>query len=114
MPRYCFQLRVNPERLDEYVDRHSPVWPEMLRALEASGWRNYSLFVRPDGLLIGYVESDDLDAAQAAMADTEVNARWQASMAPFFADLDTTPDRGLVLLREVFHLEDQLAALGER
>ena len=43
-----------------------------------TGWRNYSLFLRDDGLLIGYVEADDLQAAQAAMAATEVNARWQA------------------------------------
>jgi len=111
MRRYCFELHVSPERLDEYKRRHNPVWPEMLRALKESGWHNYSLFMRPDGLLIGYVESDDLDAAQAAMELTDVNARWQASMAPFFAGLDTTPDRGLVLLEEVFNLEDQLAAV---
>lgn len=112
MARYCFELHVDPARLDQYKDRHNPVWPEMLRALADAGWRNYSLFLRPDGLLIGYVESDDLDAAQAAMEATEVNERWQASMAPFFAGLDTTPDRGLVLLEEVFNLEDQLAALA--
>ena len=42
------------------------------------------------------------------MAGTEVNARWQAEMAPFFAGLEGAPDEGLVLLEEVFHLEDQL------
>lgn len=108
MPRYCFELHVDPARLPEYKQRHNPVWPEMARALKDAGWNNYSLFVRPDGMLIGYVESDDLDASQARMEATEVNARWQESMKPFFAGLDTTPDRGLVLLEEVFHLEDQL------
>jgi L-rhamnose mutarotase len=84
----------------------------MLRALAETGWRNYSLFLHDDGLLVGYVETDDLAAAQAAMADTEVNARWQAEMAPFFAGLDGRgPDEGFVLLEEVFNLEDQLAAL---
>ncbi len=68
MARYCFQLQVRPDRLDEYKQRHRTVWPEMLQALAATGWRNYSLFARPDGLLIGYVEADDLTAAQAAMA----------------------------------------------
>lgn len=109
MKRYCFELHVDPAVADEYKARHAAVWPEMLRALKASGWNNYSLFMRPDGLLIGYVESDDLDAAQAAMELTEVNAKWQESMKPFFGDLDTTPDRGLVLLEEVFNLEEQLA-----
>ena len=107
--RYCFELHVRPDRLDEYKERHASVWPDMLQALKASGWHNYSLFLRPDGLLIGYVESDDLAAAQEAMGKTEVNARWQAEMGEFFADLDVAPDEGLVLLEEVFNLEDQLA-----
>src|SRR5690349_1184480 len=103
MPRYCFQLQVRPDRLEEYADRHRAVWPDMLEALHHTGWRNYSLFLREDGLLIGYVEADDLAAAQEAMAATEVNARWQAEMAPYFVDLEGAPDEGFVLLREVFH-----------
>jgi len=109
MPRYCFQLQVKPERIAEYRQRHVAVWPDMLQALHETGWHNYTLFLRPDGLLIGYVESPDLTAAQAAMDATEVNARWQAEMAEFFDDLDVPPDQGFLLLEEVFHLEDQLA-----
>ena len=110
MARYCFQLQVRPERLDEYKARHRAVWPEMLAALRDTGWRNYSLFLRDDGLLVGYVEADDLAAAQAGMAATEVNAWWQAEMAPFFTGLSGRgPDEGFLLLEEVFHLEDQLS-----
>ena len=96
MARYCFQLQVRPDRIHDYKARHQAVWPEMLRALKDNGWHNYSLFLRPDGLLIGYVESDSIEAAQAGMAATEVNARWQAEMAEFFVDLgDARPDTGL-------------------
>jgi L-rhamnose mutarotase len=109
MPRYCFTLQVRPDLIDEYAERHRAVWPEMLAALEETGWRNYSLFLREDGLLVGYVESDDLAAARAAMARTEVNARWQAQMAPYFQDLEGDPDQGFVPLREVFNLDDQRA-----
>lgn len=108
--RVCFQLQVKPERITEYRARHAAVWPEMLRALKATGWHNYSLFVRDDGLLIGYLETADLAAAQAGMAATEVNARWQAEMGEFFVDLDAAPDEGFLQLTEVFNLEDQLAA----
>jgi L-rhamnose mutarotase len=109
--RYCFLLRVRPDRMDEYRRRHQAVWPEMLEALWDTGWRNYSLFLHDDGLLVGYVEADDLQASLAAMARTEVNARWQAQMAPFFVGLDGAgPDEGLTLLEEVFNLEDQLRA----
>jgi len=110
--RVCFQLQVRPERMAEYRRRHSAVWPEMLQALKRTGWNNYSLFIRGDGLLIGYVETPDLAAAQRGMAATEVNARWQAGMSDFFVDLDGDPDTGFTALTEIFHLEDQLAAHG--
>jgi len=106
--RYCFQLQVRPDRMAEYVARHQAVWPEMQDALRATGWRNYSLFLRDDGLLIGYVEADDLEASQAAMAKTSVNTRWQAEMAEFFTGIDgRPPDEGFLLLTEVFHLPEE-------
>ena len=109
--RVCFQLQVRPERITEYRERHAAVWPEMLRALKDTGWLNYSLFLRTDGLLIGYLETPDLGAAQAGMAATDVNSRWQSRMGEFFVDLDGTPDAGFVQLVEIFNLDDQLAAL---
>ena len=105
MRRVCFLLKVRSDRIEEYRARHEAVWPDMLAALRETGWRNYSLFLRPDGLLVGYFETDDLDAALAGMAATDVNARWQAEMAPFFEGLDGAPDEGIVPLTEVFHLD---------
>jgi len=104
--RVCFLLKVRPDRLDEYVERHAAVWPEMLDALSRTGWTNYSLFLRPDGLLVGYFETPDLQAALDGMSATEVNGRWQAEMAPFFESLDgKRPDEAFLTLREVFHLD---------
>ncbi len=110
MPRYCLLGRVDPAHLDQYRERHRAVWPELLRALAGAGWRNYSLFLRDDGLLIGYAEADDLAAAQERVARTEVNTRWQASMSELFADLEgAAPDDSWELVPEVFNLEEQLA-----
>jgi len=103
--RVCFLLKVRRDRLAEYRERHRDVWPEMREALSRTGWHNYSLFLRDDGLLVGYLETEDFEAAKKAMAETEVNARWQAEMAPFFEDLDGRPDEGMVALTEVFHLD---------
>ena len=105
MERVCFQVQVRADRLDEYRERHRAVWPEMLAALSEADWRNYSLFLRPDGLLIGYLETDDFDAARRAMEQTDVNARWQAEMAGFFQLPDgKRPDTGLERLEEIFYL----------
>jgi L-rhamnose mutarotase len=110
--RVCFTLQVRPDRLDEYKRRHAQVWPDMLLALQRTGWHDYSLFLRPDGLLVGYLVADDFTAAQAAMQDEEVNHRWQTDMAPFFAGLDGgAPDTGMTVLEEIFNLDAQLEAL---
>jgi L-rhamnose mutarotase len=106
LPRVCFQLQVKPDRMAEYRERHEHVWPEMREALSATGWRNYSLFLSPTGMLIGYLECDDFEASRRAMEATEVNARWQAEMGQYFQDLEgRRPDEGLLVLEEVFHLE---------
>jgi L-rhamnose mutarotase len=103
--RICFRLHIHPEKRDEYVRRHAHVWPEMQEALRSAGWHNYSLFLGDDGTLIGYLECEDFGAAQAAMAATEVNARWQSEMAEFFSRLDGgPPDEGIHPETEIFHL----------
>ena len=111
MRRVCFILRVKPDRLAEYRERHAAVWPDMLRALRDAGWHDYSLFLHDDGLLVGHFRTEDLAASLAAMERTDVNARWQAEMAPFFEDLDgRRPDEGFTVLDEIFNLDAQLAA----
>lgn len=110
--RVCFRSSVKPSQIPEYRRRHAAVWPEMVRELKAAGWNNYSLFLADDGLLVGYVECDDFDAARARMALTDVNARWQAEMALLFEDEARAPDQGFVQLTEIFNLEDQLSAAG--
>ena len=113
MPRVCFTLQVRPDRLDEYRARHAQVWPDMLRALRDTGWSDYQLFLRDDGLVVGTLVTDDLAAAQAAMEETTANARWQADMAPFFELPDGRPDRSARPLDLIFDLGDQLAVAGE-
>lgn len=106
MQRICFLLKVKKDRLDEYKRRHKEVWPEMLKALHETGWRNYSLFLRPDGMLVGYLETLDFAAALKGMSEREVNRLWQSEMAPFFDALDgRRPDEGILRLEEVFHLD---------
>lgn len=106
MERVCFLSRIRPDRLDEYRARHQHVWPEMTAALREAGWTNYTLFLTDDGLLVGYLETDDYQAALQRMAQTEVNARWQAGRQSYFADLgDQRPDEGLRRLAEIFHLD---------
>jgi L-rhamnose mutarotase len=106
MTRVGFCFKVKQDMIPEYVERHKEVWPEMLQALRETGWHNYSLFMREDGLLFGYLETEDFDLARAEMATREVNQRWQREMAPFFEiEPGTRPDQNMRELKEVFHLD---------
>ncbi len=104
--RICFLLKVRAERLEEYKARHQTVWPEMLQALRETGWHNYSLFLHRDGLLVGYLETEDFAKCLEGMKQREVNARWQAEMAPFFESAGGgDADDNMFPLEEVFHLD---------
>lgn len=105
MQRICFLLQVKKDRLEEYKRRHAHVWPEMLEALSQAGWQNYTLFLSENGLLVGYVETPDFQAALRKMSTSEVNARWQKEMAEFFEDPQgRAADKQMTPLEEVFHL----------
>jgi L-rhamnose mutarotase len=103
---------VKPERLEEYLAAHERVWPEMLLALESTGWQNYTIFIDTDGLLVGYFEAEPGKDPLAAMASLEVNELWQRAMSEFFEGSDTTKTDGFRLLTEAFNLDNQLHALA--
>jgi len=106
MQRVCFVLQVKQGRIAEYKNRHLEVWPEMQQALRETGWGNYSIFIREDGLLVGYLETENFESARRKMAEHGVNVRWQQEMAPFFDKVGSlTPDQAMKPLEEVFHLD---------
>jgi L-rhamnose mutarotase len=107
MRRVGFLLKVRGDRIEEYKKHHQAVWPEMLDALRRTGWHNYSLFMRDDGLLFGYFETPgSFQAALDGMSQEGVNAKWQDFMASYFEGLGGAhADENMVELEEVFHLD---------
>jgi L-rhamnose mutarotase len=106
MTRVGFTLKVKAGLIEEYKRRHEAVWPEMLDALRRTGWRNYTLFMRPDGTLFGYFETPGSFAdALDGMSAEEVNGRWQREMASFFEGTGGHADTMMDELVEVFHLD---------
>ncbi len=109
LQRVCFVMQLRPDRVDDYLAAHEVVWPEMLDALSAAGWQNYSLFLRPeDGMVVGYLETPDFALATAQIERTAVNEKWQAQMSQYFqpppGDRDADPDAIRHPLVEYFHL----------
>lgn len=106
MQRVGFLLKVKEGMIEDYKKHHRNVWPEMKEALRRTGWHNYSLFMREDGLLFGYVETaDGFEAALEGMDKEAINAKWQDFMAPYFEGAGEHADKMMVELEEVFHLD---------
>jgi len=100
--RSAFVLRVRPDKVDEYVEAHRDVWPEMLEALRAAGIRNYTIF-RAGNEMFGYFESNDLERAASYLAAQEVSGRWQDAMAGLLEE--RVPDAGPPRVEEIFRLD---------
>ena len=91
MERIGILIRVKPDKIEEYRRLHEHIWPELLAELKAAGIRNYSLWLRPDGLEFGYLECDDWKATCAYLDGSTVHTRWQEFMQNY---LDSPTDSG--------------------
>ena len=107
MKRIGFGIRIKPEMAGEYKEWHTKVWPELLDALRKHGWRNYSIFFKPDGQLFGYVEVEEsFEASLAGMAGEEINQKWQDMMSPYFQLPEGAhADENMIEWEEVFHTD---------
>ena len=105
MQRVAFRLWVQPDKLGEYKRLHQAVWPDLLADMRAAGIRNYSIFA--DGPeLFGFLECDNWDAVNAALAKSDANRRWQEFMRGYLATpVDPDAPEPLRLLEEVFRLD---------
>jgi len=104
MIRKAFVLSVNPDCVEEYTRRHTPIWPELAETLTAHGVHNYSLFLHPEThQLFGYAEVES-EKQWSAIAETDICRRWWAFMKDV---MPSNPDNSPVSLdlSEVFHRE---------
>ena len=104
MIRKAFRMSVDPDRHDEYVRRHNPIWRDLEDALLAHGVRSYSIFLDPQTSdLFAYAEIES-EERWTAIATTEVCQRWWRTMREI---MPSNPDASPVSrdLREVFHLQ---------
>jgi len=107
MKRVGFLLKVKKDKIEEYKKHHEAVWLEMQEALRRSGWHNYTLFMRDDGLVFGYFETPvDFQTALKAIQSEPINPKWNEFMAPYFEKLpDVAVDESMIEIEEYFHLD---------
>ena len=103
MTRVGFYFQVREDKKEEYKQNHEMVWPEVIDVLSKNGWKNYSIFMREDGLLFGYFETTHagFNEAQKALEGNEILAKWGEFNAPLFEGISG----GQVGIEEVFHMD---------
>lgn len=76
--------RLKPGAEERYEKYHREVWPGVLTGIRKAGITNYVIF-RHGLELFHYIECDDYDRAIAELAQSPLNQRWEAEMAPMTA-----------------------------
>jgi L-rhamnose mutarotase len=108
MERVCFTFEIYEDKVAEYEKRHDEIWPELVEAINASGFKNYSIFRR--GLTaIGYMECvPDKKTAFAKLSSYDVNAKWGKWFEDIIVNL-TDSQGSLFELKEIWHLTEYMA-----
>jgi L-rhamnose mutarotase len=102
--RIAFQLRIRPDKIEQYEETHRHVWPDLLRELASFGITEYSIFRRGQQLFLT-MHVPDFQLAQRQLAASDVNRRWQEYMAPLMEPVpDLAQGEELAMMREVFYM----------
>ena len=102
MQRGLLTLVIDTDRATEYEARHAAPWPEMVEALRANGFRNYSGFRRGAHVVYYGEFYPEMATAFGRMGETNVNRRWGESFKGIITTI-TGPDGGLITAHEVYH-----------
>jgi len=109
MKRYGSVIGLKPEAVAEYKRLHAAVWPDVLRQIEHSNIRNYSIFLRePENIMFAYFEyhGTDYEGDMARMAADPKTQEWWTVCGPLQQPLDTrAKGEWWAGMEEVFHVD---------
>jgi L-rhamnose mutarotase len=109
MERMGMVIGIAPDRIQEYKQLHSAVWPQVLERIRRSNIRNYTIFLRePENLLFGTWEyhGSDFAADMAAIAADPETQRWWTFTDPCQRPLASrAPGEHWAPMQAVFHVD---------
>lgn len=102
MIRHAFRMKIPPEHAVEYKRRHDEIWPDLVRAHEAVGISDYSIFLDPDtGDLFATMKLTDHHQLEH-LAEMDIVKKWWEMNTDIQVYDGERPYTGL--LKEVFHM----------
>jgi L-rhamnose mutarotase len=96
MQRQAWILKIKEGKQEEYRRAHDSVWPALIQASRAAGFRNHSVFVL-GSTIIAYLEADNIEAGNALLEGNEVVQKWNEAMSELLEATESP------VFEEVFH-----------
>lgn len=97
METKAFVARLRPGRKEDYIEAHNSFSSELRARYRDAGIHQIRIFLLGDQLFM-YVEADDYEKAQAALAEDPLDQIWQERVGPM-KNPDFQP------LTEIFRLD---------
>ena len=101
MSRQCWIAEVKPEYMEQYIDIHVNVWPEIVRVIKESGVRDEQIYFYKNFSIV-FWDCDDLEAAVKFQDATEIFEKWNTTIRPWLKG-------PFVTLKKIFDINEQLA-----
>lgn len=99
--------RLKQEKIEEYVQLHAAVWPDVLKTIKECNLEHYSIFIKGD-LVFAYFEytGTDYDADMEKMAADETTQRWWTFTRPCFEKYDADSEEAFYVdMKSIFYLD---------
>ena len=100
--RGLFSLVIDPRRSSEYDDLHAHPWEEMIDAIHAAGYRDYSGFRHGANVVYVGRYHPDMATVLARIAETEVAERWGRALEGVIVAITDAEGRHFIGC-EIFH-----------
>lgn len=110
MKRFCFalDLKDDPVMINEYVEHHKHVWPEILESIKASGIERLDIYHVADRLFM-IMETEDSFSLDKKAGQDQNNAKvlkWERLMSNYQKALPTAKEgEKWMLMTNIFELE---------
>lgn len=96
-------MKLKPGFKQEYIKRHSEVWPEVAALIKRSGISDYSIFLDEETNILFGVQKVSGDVSSQGLGDEEIQQKWWGYMSDI---MEVNPDSSPISipLEEVFYL----------
>ncbi len=101
--RVAFTMKLKAGFRDEYARRHDEIWPALTALLNASGVRDYSIFLDEETNTLFAFQRVTGDSGSQDLGDNAIVKQWWRYMSDI---METNPDYSPIThpLREIFYL----------